>query len=67
MNPRIKKIIGSLALLAFMALYVAGAIVLADKLPKHPAVDLVYFVVAGVAWVLPIIPLMIWMNREPKA
>jgi len=64
MPPRIKKIVGSIAMLAFLAVYAFAAILIADLIPDHPALDLIYFVVAGLAWVLPIIPLMAWMDRD---
>lgn len=64
MNPRLKKFVGSIAILVFLVVYAALAIIVADLIPDHPAIDLVYFVVAGVSWILPIIPLMTWMNRD---
>ncbi len=64
MPPRLKKLVGSLGIVAYLIVYALAAIVLADKIPDHPALDLVYFVVAGVGWILPIIPLMTWMNRD---
>lgn len=66
MNPRIRKLVGMLAMLVFLFLYVVAAITIAGHLPKHPAVSLVYFAVVGVAWGVPLFPLMAWMNREPK-
>ena len=45
---------------AFIILYVAAAITVPDLLPQHWAVQAVYFLVAGVAWVLPIRWLMLW-------
>ena len=64
MNPRIKKLVGTLGIVVFLFLYVAAALAIADRLPDHPAVHLIYFVIVGVAWGLPLIPLMVWMNRE---
>lgn len=64
MPPRIKKIVGSLAILAFLVVYAFAAILIADLIPKHPALELLYFLVAGIGWILPIIPLMVWMNRD---
>ncbi|MES2035606.1 MAG: DUF2842 domain-containing protein [Pseudomonadota bacterium] len=64
MNPRIKKLVGSIGVVIYLIVYAFAAIILADKIPDHPALDLLYFVVAGVGWILPIIPLMVWMNRD---
>lgn len=66
MNPRIRKLVGMVAILVFLLLYVSAAVAIADRLPKHPAVSLIYFLVVGVAWGLPLFPLLSWMNREPK-
>ena len=49
-----------LGLLGF-ALYVAGVVALADHvLPLHWALQLPYFLLAGVAWALPAHWLMLW-------
>jgi len=64
MHPRLKKIVGTIAILVFLVVYAALAIIVADLIPDHPAIDLVYFVVAGIGWILPLIPLMTWMNRD---
>ncbi len=45
---------------AFIILYVAAAITVPDLLPRHWAVQAVYFLVAGVAWVLPVRWIMLW-------
>lgn len=66
MNPRLKKLIGTLGIVVFLILYVSLAVAIADRLPNHPAVHLIYFVVVGVAWGLPLIPLMNWMNRDGR-
>lgn len=66
MNPRIRKLVGTLAILVFLVLYVSAAVAVAERLPKHPAVSMIYFLVVGLAWGLPLFPLLSWMNREPK-
>lgn len=66
MNPRLRKLVGMLGMLVFLLFYVVLAITIAGHLPKHPAVSLLYFAVVGIAWGVPLFPLMSWMNREPK-
>lgn len=66
MNPRIRKLVGMLVMLAFLFVYVVLAIAIAAHLPKHPAVSMLYYAVVGIAWGVPLFPLMTWMNREPK-
>ena len=63
MNPRLKKLFGTLAMLVFLFAYVAAALAVADHLPSHWAIQLVFYAVVGTAWGLPLIPLMKWMNR----
>ena len=46
--------------IAFVIAYVAAAVTLVDALPQHWAVQAVYFLVAGIAWVMPIRWLMLW-------
>lgn len=65
MNARTRKLIGTVVLLVFLALYAwvtaaigAGRITLAP----HWA-QLAYFVVAGLAWVVPAALLIRWMQR----
>lgn len=62
MPTRIRKIVGMLAMLAFIAGYIALAVAIAERLPDNDLVQLVYFVIAGVAWTLPLIPLLSWMD-----
>ncbi|HRD27215.1 MAG TPA: DUF2842 domain-containing protein [Caulobacter sp.] len=66
MPPRIRKLVGLLAMLVFLVAWAAGAVAIADRLPAHPAVSLLFFLVVGTGWGLPLFPLLSWMNREPK-
>ncbi len=65
MPTRLRKLLGLFGVLGFLALYVAVAVAIADRLPDHWLVKLVYFAVVGVAWGVPLIPLFRWMNRGP--
>ena len=46
--------------IVFIILYIAAAITLPDFLPQQWAVQAVYFVIAGVVWVIPVRWLMLW-------
>jgi hypothetical protein len=63
MSARTRKLIGSMAIIGFLGLYIAVVATLADRLPTNWIVQLVFFVVAGVAWGGPLIPLISWMTR----
>jgi hypothetical protein len=62
MSARVRKLIGMFGILAFMGLYIGAAAWIGDRLPETPLVKLVYFIVAGSAWFVPLIPLVRWMN-----
>lgn len=62
MPPRLRKLVGSIAVVAFLAAYIAVVATLADRLPDNRVAELLFFVVAGMAWGLPILPLFTWMQ-----
>jgi hypothetical protein len=65
MSPSARKALGSLALIAYLIVFVALAAVLGERvLARAPWwAELLYFVVAGVIWALPLKPLFAWMNK----
>ncbi|MBI1358821.1 MAG: DUF2842 domain-containing protein [Alphaproteobacteria bacterium] len=67
MPPRVRKIIGSLTLVVWVLAYVYVAAVIGDMLAKTPWwVKLIYFPIAGLAWVLPLKPLLKWMHARDE-
>jgi len=63
---RLRKLIGGIGILVFLGAYVWLFTSLYDVLPNNRAVHLVYFVVAGLGWGLPLMPLMSWMGKADK-
>ena len=63
---RLRKLIGSIGILVFLAVYVWAFTSLYDRLPQNRFVHLVYFVVFGLGWGLPLIPLLSWMGKADK-
>lgn len=63
MNPRLRKLIGSVGLMAFIFFYVWAVASIAEHLPDQTPVKLIYFAITGLAWGLPVLPLISWMNR----
>jgi hypothetical protein len=56
-----RSTIATVAGLAGFGLYIAVAMIVADHvLPLHWTVQVAYFIIAGVAWVMPIRWLMLW-------
>lgn len=62
MTARVRKLIGMVGILLFVAAYAAVASKIADHLPDNIAVQAVFYLVVGLAWGVPILPLIRWMN-----
>lgn len=58
--PRLRSTLAFVAILVFLALYVWLAATLGDWLPDHWAVELAFYLVAGLAWVPVAGSLMKW-------
>ncbi len=65
MSARVRKLVGMFAILAFVAAYAVAAVFIAERLPDTLWVQTVFFIVAGLGWGVPILPLISWMNRGP--
>ena len=63
MTARARKLVGGVLLLAFVLFYVGLMAAIGARLPSQPWLRLLFYAVAGVAWGLPILPLLSWMNR----
>ncbi len=67
MSPRVRKFVGGASMIAFVLIYALVAMALADSRPMHEApalVQTVLYIVLGLAWVLPMMPLIKWMERR---
>ena len=70
MTMRIRKLIGTFALFALVIAWALIAMAVAQFPPifDNPWIAAIYYVVAGVGWVLPAMPLIKWMVKDsPKA
>jgi hypothetical protein len=65
MTTRTRKLVGMIALLAYMIVYSLAVMVFASHyvLPLHWLVQTVCFVVGGIAWLPPAMWLIRWMQR----
>jgi len=65
MTMRARKLIGAFALLLLVAVWSLVAMALAQSVLTDISglVATIYYVVAGLGWVLPAIPLIKWMVR----
>ena len=64
-RPRIRKLIGTVALLALVVVWSLLAMALAQivLVRSNGLLDFAYYVVAGLGWVVPAMPLISWMSR----
>ena len=68
MPIRIRKLIGGVALIILVVTWALVAMALA-QLPVIKAnglVEVIYYVVAGLGWVLPAMPLIKWMSTDKR-
>ena len=63
MSPRVRKLVGSAGVLAFLAFYIWAAASIAERLPDSTVVQLVYFALVGTLWGAPLFPLIAWVQR----
>jgi ABC-type Na+ efflux pump permease subunit len=66
MTQRKRKLIGSIALLALIMVYALLALAVAIVLQVRDAnkiAELIYYVIAGLLWVVPAAWLISWMQR----
>jgi hypothetical protein len=65
MPLRLRKLIGAFALLALVVVWALLAMALAQSVLTSVSgwVAAIYYVVAGMGWILPAMPLIRWMSR----
>lgn len=63
MGPRTRRFIAAMGVVAFLALYVWAVVSIGAILPDSPWIDLLFYGVAGIAWGVPLIPLLRWAER----
>jgi hypothetical protein len=67
MTRRTRKLIGAFVVVGYVVLYALVAMALAQAAPLQEASKLVQgisYAVLGLAWILPLMPLISWMERK---
>jgi hypothetical protein len=69
MPLRLRKFIGAILLITLVVSWalVAMALAQAPAIKANGLIEVIYYVVAGLAWVLPALPLVRWMSRPDAA
>jgi hypothetical protein len=65
MSRSLRQLVGAAAMLVFVLVYALCAMALADSRPVNEAPEIVrslVYVVLGLAWILPMMPLIVWME-----
>jgi hypothetical protein len=69
MPLRLRKFIGAILLITLVVTWALVAMALAQSpaIKANGLIEVIYYVVAGLAWVLPAMPLVRWMSRPDPA
>lgn len=69
MSIRARKFVGTIALIVLVAVWALLAMALAQSVLTdiNGFVAALYYIIAGLGWVLPAMPLISWMVRPDKA
>jgi Protein of unknown function (DUF2842) len=69
MPPRLRKFIGAVALFVLVVVWALVAMALAQMpaIRDNAIASVAYYVVAGLGWCLPAIPIVTWMSRTPRS
>ncbi len=64
MSLRLRKFIGAIGLIVLVIVWALVAMALAQMpaIRDHAIISVAYYVIAGLGWVLPAIPLITWMS-----
>ena len=62
-----RRIVASIILLLFLAFWVWGAASIGSQLASAPKwLTLIFYVIAGIGWAVPLKPVFGWMNSGPE-
>jgi ABC-type Na+ efflux pump permease subunit len=68
MPKRLRTFIGCMAILAFVIFYALIAMALAEsRIVEAPKlVQTIAYMILGIAWIFPVMPMIRWMERVPR-
>jgi len=62
-----RRIVASIIILAFLGIWIWGAATVGSMLTTAPKwATLIYYIVAGIGWAIPLKPVLSWMNSVPE-
>lgn len=63
MSARVRKFVGGIGILVFLAAYIWAVTAVAEYVPDQVFIMTLFYGVVGIGWGVPILPLLSWMNR----
>jgi len=65
MPVRLRKFVGAVALFVLVIVWalIAMAVAQFPAIRDNPVLSILYYVIAGLGWILPAMPLVSWMSR----
>ncbi|MCF4126652.1 DUF2842 domain-containing protein [Methylobacterium sp. SyP6R] len=68
MRRRTRSFVGAIVMIAFVLIYAPLAMALADSriAQTPPLVQSVLYAILGLAWIIPLMPLIRWMERPDR-
>ena len=68
MGPRVRKLIGTVVMLAFIFFYALFAMAVAEgRISEAPRlIQTLAYIVLGLIWIVPLMPLIRWMAKPDK-
>jgi hypothetical protein len=69
MPIRLRKFLGTIALFVLVVVWALVAMALAQSPAIHDRtlLSIAYYVIAGIGWVLPAMPIVAWMSPRPTS
>ncbi len=62
-----RRIIACVTILAFLIFWIWGAATIGTRLTDAPKwASLIFYIVAGIGWAVPLKPVFTWMNSGPE-
>ena len=65
MPVRVRRLVAMVGIIAFLAFYIWAVLAIHALLPRSFWTDLIFYSIAGVAWGIPLFPLLKWAEQEP--
>jgi Na+/H+-dicarboxylate symporter len=69
MNKRTRKLVGTVILVAFICFYALMAMAIAEGRVRDAGtlIQTIVYIILGLIWILPVMPLIRWMEKSDRA